>query len=319
MPTLNHDIRKVPPSRKRAPRRSGAGPNQSDSTLSRTPSTAPTSVTDGQPSEERSQPSSKPHTSSKLRISELDSQLSLERPQRKHKKRVGTAWTERSSYLPEERYWNEYDDGDDRSEDRPYTIFVDPNAGIAFPRQKWLSNMTAEFRQGSRSMQQRIISWFSGGGGDASSPERRSLIVRDFDRRSGHTDPDIERDVSLRGSGLPENESYGTLSSVFPQTRESFSPTRTRSIPVQVVLLTLSSILSFIGVSLAATESPGTLSTRAFVVVAIIFVGLGFALASVGVTLTARVRQNWIHQVTVLMISAILCVGNGGLLAFLAI
>ena len=70
----------------------------------------------------------------------------------------------------EERYWNEFDDGDDNSEDETYAIYIDPNTSSAIPGAATFSRLT-EFLGGSNS---KLRSWLWREKG--TEGERRSLL-----------------------------------------------------------------------------------------------------------------------------------------------
>ncbi|MCJ1313246.1 hypothetical protein MMC25_006923 [Agyrium rufum] len=121
-PTLNGDIRKLPPKKPQVSRRQSTQLTPESSSTHPT-STSATSVTDGATSSGFS-------AGSGLESPATSVPDQLEKPPLKAFKKKRRSTHRRESPL---RYWNEYEDGDEARPDEPYTIIVDPNGSSDYP------------------------------------------------------------------------------------------------------------------------------------------------------------------------------------------
>ncbi|KAA6410368.1 MAG: hypothetical protein FRX48_05789 [Lasallia pustulata] len=155
---LDHDIRKVPSPAKLA--RSSNSKLSRDSPSTRPTSTSATSQADGPTS---SGFSAILHESSTTSLEDtfesppLSSFKKKRRARKQHplRKPMGT---HRPSQF--QRYWNEFDDGDEAPEEEPYTLFVDPNESSAFPGAAALSHLATVITSHAQHQTEKIRSWF---------------------------------------------------------------------------------------------------------------------------------------------------------------
>lgn len=87
----------------------------------------------------------------------------------------------------EDRYWNEFDDGDENTEDETYTIYVNPNASSPLPGAATISRFAA-FLEGSNN---KLRSWLWREKG--TEGERQSLLEHERpNSRSSSESSDVE-------------------------------------------------------------------------------------------------------------------------------
>ncbi|KAI4254058.1 MAG: hypothetical protein LQ352_003331 [Teloschistes flavicans] len=59
-----------------------------------------------------------------------------------------------------QRYWNEYDDGDENSDNEPFAIYIDPNRSSSFPGSNIISKAAASLGSYVKASSTRVKSWF---------------------------------------------------------------------------------------------------------------------------------------------------------------
>lgn len=134
---IRHAIRKAP--------RSLETCCQQDTSARSTPtsgSTRPTSVStsSGQKNANgRLSPRLQSSETSAPDMSESSPTINMGQKRRIRRKRPLNRAVHKAPPTPEQRYWNEFDDGDDNTDNETYTIYVDPDTPNAFPGASTLS------------------------------------------------------------------------------------------------------------------------------------------------------------------------------------
>ena len=204
----------------------------------------------------------------------------------------------------EQRYWNEFDDGDEYSQSEPYTIFIDPQASSTFPGM----TMISYFAKSAKSSTQRIKSWLRGE--QSSEAERQSLIEG---RRTTSSSSDESSDLESGRQYTVQSwkDSHGRI--LFSQG----SQIRTRDTwltGTSVAALLISYILLFLVMVLVATGRRKAVATTDVGVL----VGAAFSLAlAFGglIALSLRRPTKWIWWAIAVLLFVSSIVGNGVLLA----
>jgi hypothetical protein len=113
---------------------------------------------------------------------------------------------------PQQRYWNEYDDGSEGGDNEPYTIYVDPDAE-SFPGAKTIAYI---FSQTKKPMES-IKAWLSP---NSSPNERRPLLTNDssFSEHQSIIDTDVDDETYASSSDFPAG--YATHYATFPSVNE---------------------------------------------------------------------------------------------------
>ncbi|KAL8761802.1 MAG: hypothetical protein Q9184_002125 [Pyrenodesmia sp. 2 TL-2023] len=127
LPVLDQDLRKLPATVKTATSRTSSKQISSGSSTAGRASTSPTSVGEAPASSDFSMPTAESLPTSLPVTPEAPSRGLPQRKQRirKHKPlRQEVAESRQPNY---QKYWNEYDNGDEDSNNEPFAIYIDPN------------------------------------------------------------------------------------------------------------------------------------------------------------------------------------------------
>ena len=211
------------------------------------------------------------------------------------------------------RYWNEFDDGSEGSENEAYTILVDPNAPSGFPGVATLSKLYASIASTLNSTAEKVAFW--------PRPAQKSQNPQNEALLNGNLTPSAE------DSDLSDEEiSPGLL---IPPARRQYStfPTYHQSpaIRARETLLFRSCLTSF-GASFilllvaVILETSGRRKAEATVdagVVIGVAASLVFAIMAVGSMVGRNDTLGWVHRAVVLLIFACVVVCSGALLAAL--
>lgn len=213
---------------------------------------------------------------------------------------------------PHQRYWNEFDDGDEGSEPEAYTIFIDPNAPASFLGAGMISKFSKKLASGTKSVTEKIKPWLNPG----RTPERQPLIA----------DDDFSAPVSAEDDTDPDNSERPLTHAIPGRHRQysTFAPTRSSRNARQPreSLLFGSSVASFaasfivllVVTTLAATARKKALATADLGVLVGVIVSLTFSLVAVGTTMARRDRLGWVHHATVAVLFVLDCLGCGVLI-----
>lgn len=212
------------------------------------------------------------------------------------------------------RYWNEFDDGDEGSEDDAYIIFVDPNATSTFPGAAALSKAIGRLTTSVKASSRKVTTWLTSTPKSFMSEERQGLMDDEYPgiQPSVEDDTDCDHDYSAR---LLHHRHYSTMS---PPAARATHAVRSRDhllsraciafFFASFALLLLANVLNTTGRRRdAATVDLG-------VIVGVI-ASLVFAVVAVG-TMVGR-NLGWLHRALVLVLFALDCVGCAVLIVVL--
>jgi hypothetical protein len=123
---------------------------------------------------------------------------------------------------PQQKYWNEYDDGSEAGDvNEPYIIYIDPDAESTFPGVKSVAHVFTRLSSGVKVPMEKIKGWLSPRG---TTDERRPLTSDTqtgyFTRHSNAfhgTDTDIDDDASSSDFPIGYKAHYATLPSISEQ------------------------------------------------------------------------------------------------------
>ena len=211
------------------------------------------------------------------------------------------------------RYWNEFDDGSEGSENEAYTILVDPNASSSFPGVATFSKFSASIGSTFYSTAQKVAFWRRPSPGSRNRQSEPLLngnhtpSVEDSDPSDEETSPGLLKP--------PARRHYST----FPIHHQS------PAIRARETLLFRSCLTSF-GASFVLLlvavilETSGRRKAEATVDAGVIIgvaASLVFAIMAVGSMMGRKDTLGWIHRAVVLLVFACVVVCSGALLAAL--
>lgn len=324
-PLLERDIRKVPPLRsKRSSRkiRSGSAPFEVTA-----PSNSGPSSTDG-PSD--SVFSSAQHQSSATSMMDsghntpsttppVTPKVTFENPEPFKKKRHPRKpiYTRQE---PAQRYWNEFDDGDEHNEDSGYAIYVTPDEPMIFPGMETVSKAFSAMFVSLGKGKTRIVSWLPLMSHDSQIGERRPLLgskppsedlddSSDSESAAGKSTQHTGRRVgnSRVGSRLISASSVKQRR-VRKSREQNIFRTYIAAFLVAYGMLVLSTILKTTGRNKKRIEVDAGVIVG---IVAALFCGIG----GVSLMVSRKEPLSWLHRAAVVLAFCIVCAGSGYLLA----
>ena len=203
------------------------------------------------------------------------------------------------------RYWNEFDDGDEGTENNAYTIFIDPNASSSFPGAATISHITKASINRVKSLFRRQ---------KTPDLERQPLLGDHASvTRSNSEDSDLED-----GAASPpyRTHSHQGLPS-HPRRKPLFSPRNTRETWLTgacVASFILSLVLLFMETILINTSRrKAVAATDVGVLVGVAF-SLALGIGGLGATAARAERVGWVWWTVVVLLFAVVVAGNGLLL-----
>ena len=203
------------------------------------------------------------------------------------------------------RYWNEFDDGDEGSENEAYTIFVDPNATSAFPGAATLTKAINRLATNVRASSRKVQSWLGSSVSPPITPDESQPLVEEF---SAEDDTDFDNDDFA--TRIHHQRSYSTMARNSKARATNAARSRNRllyhsciaSFVASFALLLVASILTTTGRKKdAATVDLG-------VIVGVI-ASLVFATVALGTTIWRTGNLGWTYRASVLLVFAFDCVG----------
>ena len=213
----------------------------------------------------------------------------------------------------QERYWNEFDDGSERSQDEGYTILVDPNASYNIPSAATVSRLLESLSSSIKAAEEKTLRWF-----------RPSQETKDGEQR-----PLIQTDQPLSAADSEQSEVDSSLGPVTRSPHRRYSTFRALSQPPAVrareALLLRSCVASFasslillvvaaILVTTGRRKAANTVDTG--VIIGVVS-SLVFSVMGVGSMMRRKDDVGWVHRVVVFLIFICIVIASGVLLAAL--
>ncbi|KAI9709168.1 MAG: hypothetical protein M1812_007753 [Candelaria pacifica] len=296
--SLDRDIRKLPASAKPKMRRHPGTRHSPESANTETESISASSTTESPASSNATTPVV---DSSVTSVPDMlqSPPISAFRKKRKLQKEV-----EERPRQYQQRYWNEFDDGSDASDDDGYILYVDPDSKSTFPGAAAISRFASLVVRRTKGSSDKVKAWLHT---QPKDDERRSLMppptdgVRDSEASSLHQAAQSRRD-------------YATFTDV--ESSIETLPGESMVLRTYIGCFFAATVIVSISAVLAITGRHRKRITVDVGVIVGIVAGLLFAVLGVGLMLVRRDRLGWVHRVTVLLVFAGLCVASGILLAF---
>lgn len=309
-PALEHDIRKIPSQAKSSRRRSSSSQVSPQSASTGRTSVSATSASERPTSSGFSAPPGSSSATSAPDLLESPS-LSIFKKKRKSRSRrehpLRKEISEASS-ANHQRYWNEFDDGDEGSEDEAYTIFVDPNASSPFPGSATIAKIFHNLVAGTKASTKKVRSWLNATAKHR-TPERQHLIEEeDFISQASAEDNTDLNDNDSSPTHLPRHRRHYSTISTGPS-QHALKMRETLLFRACIASFTASFTLLIIASILAGTGRKKAVMTVDLGVVVGVIASLVFAVVAVGAMIARTDRLGWMHRVTVVVLFALDCMG----------
>ena len=316
LPALKQDIRKVPTTSTAPKARRAQGRNTPEESSTRHTSISTSSTKNGVSSSDfsalrgESSATSAPDTVAAPPIGPLTKKKKRRRSTRKQvlQRRLHEPAEPRC-----ERYWNEFDDGSEGSQDEAYTILVDPNASSNIPGSVAMSRLIGSLSSSIRATETSILHWFRPPQ-KTRHGEQRSLI-------SGEVSP------SAADSDQSEVESSNRLAKSSSHRRYSTFPTLAQppAVRAREAFLFHSCIASFVSsfillIVAAILITTGRRKAANAVDVGVIIgvvSSLVFAVMGLGGMVRRKDDVGWVHRAVVFLVFVCVVLASSVLLAAL--
>ena len=325
IPKLSQEIRRVPSNDNALSRRSSTSLRLANSAM-KTPKSTP-SISGPEPGESSDTAVSVPKAGPSIASARLKKAIAI--ASRKQKRKLSIRSQTAAENLPKQGYWNEYDEPEDDN-DNAYVIWVNPGSSLSF--KEWLSSLLPSWLRPSSADPKPLLSPDNSNIeesllDDSSSTSDESVVDQDKPKSYGTINPlkshhlthflqprGITRHTALPRSRFPHTSSLPDLESQPSSTERSEHRIRTL-----FTLLTFSASLAIFVVIcvLAATGRHKQVYQVDAGIVFGIVVNLLFACVGLGCLVSGRKRTGWLGWCCGVTVFGAICVGNGGLCAWL--
>ena len=213
-----------------------------------------------------------------------------------------------------QRYWNEFDDGSEGSENEAYTIYIDPNASYSFPGKATVSKIFTSLVSHIKASEEKVSSWFKQP--PPSAPDERQPLYNSFPSPSIDDSDISDTDTSPIQSSCNANHRYSTFpsrpQSAAARARETFLfRSCLASFTASIILLLVAAILETTG----RRKAEFTVDAGVMIGVA---ASLVFAIVAVGCMIGRKDDVGWVQRAIVFLFFACVVSGSGLLLAALS-
>lgn len=212
-----------------------------------------------------------------------------------------------------ERYWNEFDDGSEGSQDEAYTIYVDPNASYSLPTAAAVSKLFGSLSSSIKASEKTILHWLRSSQ-RTSHGEQRPLFDGECSPNTADSDQS-DTEFSNKVVGPSSHRRYSTFPAVSQapavRAREAFLfHSCVASFASSLILLIVAAILVTTGRRKAAN------TVDAGVIIGVIS-SLVFAVMGVGSMVRRKDDVGWVHRAIAFLIFVCVVFASGVLLAAL--
>lgn len=317
LPALQQDIRKIPAASKPAKIRITQGRLTPEESSTRHTSVSASSTTRGLSSSGLSaQRGESSATSAPDAITPPPLDAFKKKRRRSHRKEMARRRLEEASRSKQQRYWNEFDDGSEGSENEGYTIFVDPNASYTFPGADAFSKLYTSLSSSIKASKKRVSSWLTNS--TDGPPEERQPLINDTNCMYGTHSPSVD-DSDDETSPLQRNSSLHHHYSTFPSHSQPHAERARETLLFRAYLASFcaSFILLIIAAILETTGRRKAESTVDAGVIIGVAASLVFAIIAVGSMVGRKDNVGWVHRASVSVVFVCVLLGSGGLLAAL--
>lgn len=204
-----------------------------------------------------------------------------------------------------QRYWNEFDDGEEGSDNEAYTIFVDPNAASIFPGSVALNKAIERMTINIKFSTKKIRSWLGSSG--TKSDELQPLIDDDFlyAHYSAEDETDDFGDDSLSPTSCAPSRRF--IPATAPAI-EVVQRDRTLSRCCVAFFILAFTLLFLASVAVTVRRAKDAAIVGLGVILSVIL-SLVFTVMGVGTMVLRNETLGWVYRTTVILLFALDCVG----------
>lgn len=315
LPALKQDIRKVPTTSKASKRRKSQGRSSPEEPSTRPTSISASSTKNGVSSSDFSAlRGGSSATSAPDVLADPPPDASKKKKRRRsNRKQMIHKRLQEPAQPRYERYWNEFDDGSEGSQDEAYTIFVDPNASYTIPGAAAVSRLFRSLSSSIKASEKTILHWL-----------RSSQKTRHGERR-----PLVDGECSPSTADSDQSDVGSSTTPVKPSPHRRYSTFPALSQPPAVrareTLLFRSCIASFassflllvVAAILVTTGRRKAANTVDAGVILGVVSSLVFAVMGVGSMVRRKNDVGWLHRAVVLLVFVCIVLASSILLAAL--
>ena len=213
-----------------------------------------------------------------------------------------------------QRYWNEFDDGSEGSENEAYTIYIDPNASYSFPGTAAVSKFLTSLVSNIKASEEKVSSWLKHA--PPSAPDERQPLHNGFPSPSIDDSDVSDTDTSPIQNSRSTDRRYSTFpsrpQSAAARARETFLfRSCLASFTASIILLLVAAILETTG------RRKAEITVDAGVMIGVA-ASLVFGIVAVGCMIGRKDDVGWVHRAIVFLFFACVVLGSGLLLAALS-
>ena len=196
-----------------------------------------------------------------------------------------------------------------------YTIFVDPNKSSVFPGVATILRLATSISSSVKASSQRVRSLLSSE--PKTAPDEHDPLLSDYFNQPTSVEYDSDLDGSLSPGSVTRDprRRYSTFSN-----RRNEQAHKSREVLLFrfcIASFVTSFVLLGIAAKLASKGRMKSVMTVNLGIMVDVICSLVFAIAGVGTMMARQNNLGWVHRALVLLVLAIICVGNGVLLAVL--
>ena len=211
------------------------------------------------------------------------------------------------------RYWNEFDDGSEGSQDEAYTIYIDPNASPSIPGAAAVSRLFGSLKSNINATEEKILRWLK-----LSQKTRHGEQQALINGEDSPSIPDSDQSDVDSTNGLVKSSAYPHYSTFRARSKPPMARAReallfrfcVASFASSFILLVVAAILITTGRRKAAN------TVDVGVVIGVVS-SLIFAVMGVGSMIRRTDDVGWVHRAIVLVVLVSVVLVSGILLAAL--
>ncbi|KAL8775671.1 MAG: hypothetical protein Q9209_000167 [Squamulea sp. 1 TL-2023] len=305
LPALDQDLRKIPATVKTGTSRCSRNQLSPSSASTAETSLSATSDGDRPTSSGMYGPAAESSATSVPEISDPSPQKTIKKKRRSRRDKLFRQEMNGNRQMNHERYWNEYDDGDENSENEPFAIYIDPNQSTFVPRFPIISKATSSLALQVKRMTNRAKLWLH------LSDERR---VKTPDETASQED---DSDLEDPQTGLLTSHAKMNDYSTFKHRHVANHALKARDLLLTrccIALYAASFVLLIIAALLASTgRRKAHVQVDVGVITGVTF-SLVFVVAAVGCAVTRQERVGIFQRLCVFVSLTVVCACSGILL-----
>ncbi|KAI9868567.1 MAG: hypothetical protein M1830_005633 [Pleopsidium flavum] len=311
IPALDGDIRKVPAAAASPRRRSTTYYSSPGSASTKPKSTSATSTADGPSSSGVSGPDIDTPSTSVPDMLESHPVQAFRKKRRTLKQHPLRKQIDQSTESKYQRYWNEFDDADETSDNEAYTILVDPNAPSNLPGATWISSLANVIISNVKLTTEKFTHGLS--------PRYKAYNYGRCRGKDDQTARQPEAEDSDEDDSSGEHPYHHRHYSTFPEfdypVRDAFRNRETLLFRLYVTGFAVSFILLFIGAILEASARPTEALPADLGLLVGVIAALASSVAAIGLMYARKDPLSWLHKLTALVAFALVWFGSAILLA----